>query len=191
MQSEEQKEKRDRVWDLLINPLIDQGMTRKRGVTVDDHDKMLKRLASDLAYMSGDSLETLREMLARAGTGDKRDIWPSPITIAKWAEEIEPRPFEEIPGLIRWFKSVEGPKAVAENTLVETYEFFHSMKRPPIGYAATQVRERAAQNMRNLERVRERMERGVADEDDIAWKRWYERKLAYCRSLVPDASVDA
>lgn len=175
--------RRGRVRRLLIEPLELAGFRKSAKVTAERHKVVLASLADDLSYMSDESIDVLRQMLLPHGQGRDHDIWPSKATITGIAERVEPRPVEELPGLIRWFRSVEGPRARREGTLVETWAWFHRNKRPPIGVERS-LRERAGENRRKLDLYRDRMRRGVAKADETDWVRRYEDRLAYCEGLV-------
>lgn len=175
--------KRARVRRLLIDPLDAIGFRVNAGITLDKHRQTIDRLCDDLAYMSDHGLTALRDMLRPKGGGAKRDRWPVPATVYGYAELVEPRPLEELPGLLRWFRSVEGPRAKAAGVLVETWSYFHRTKRPPV-YAARELAKRAADNSSRLELIDERAGLGRASEEDIDWARRYRARLIYCEALV-------
>jgi hypothetical protein len=178
--------KRARVRALLIDPLEALGLRRKANVTLAEHHIAMDRLADNLAYLSDTGLRALCEMLRTKGEGAARNIWPASATIYALAELIERRPIEELPGCLRWFRSVEGPRAMAAGTLVETWSFFHRMKRPPV-HQARQLAERAAENRRKLQIIAERAAAGVATDEELAWAQGYRDRLAYCEGLVRSA----
>lgn len=167
-----------------MEPLEEEGFRKSAKVKADVHKAALTKLADELGYMSDDNLRVLRALLRTKGQGPTRDIWPSVATIVGYAEGLEPRPLEEMPGLVRWFRSVEGPKALRAGTLVETWQFFHRRKRPPLN-AERLLREEAEENSRRLELYRERVRAGITvTEEEARWVEWYERQLAYCEGLV-------
>lgn len=175
--------RRERVRRILFDPLAELGFRRPGGMTVERFSHVQTRLADDLAYMSDASLVALRDMLKARGEGSARNVWPAQASIYALAEMVQPRPFEEIPGLLRWFRSVEGPRAMAAGTLVETWGYFHRHKRPPI-MAGRQLAERAADNRRRLALIAEKAAVGLASEDDLRWSEGYQRRLDYCRKMV-------
>ena len=175
--------KRARVRRLLIEPLEALGFRRGAKMTPDVFKKKMGRLLDDLAYLSDDSLAVLYEAVHTKGQGRNRDVWPQWATFYGFAELIEPRPVAELPALLRWFRSVEGPKALHAGTLVETWQYFQRYKRPP-KIAAGQINAAAVANQSRAIRIREREQRGSAQPDDVLWLRWYERRLAYCEAIV-------
>jgi hypothetical protein len=172
-----------RVRRLLIDPLEGLGFRRKAGVGLDDHRAVMDRLAENVAYLSDDSLRALGEMLRTKGEGAQRNIWPAPATVYALAELIQRRPIEELPGCLRWFRSVEGPRAKAAGTLVETWQFFHRHKRPPL-HMGRELAAQAADNRRRLTVTDERAAVGRAAPEDVEWCAWYRRQLAHCEALV-------
>lgn len=178
--------RRARVRRLLVDPLQAIGFRRARSVTVEDHQATLDSLCDNLGYLSDAGLVALREMLQTRGEGAARNIWPATATIYGLAELLERRPVEELPGCLRWFRSVEGPRAAAAGTLVETWSYFHRMKRPPV-HAGRELAQRAADNRRRLQIIDERAQAGVATDDELAWARGYRERLAYCQSLISRA----
>ncbi|PYE80195.1 hypothetical protein [Pseudoroseicyclus aestuarii] len=136
--------------------------------------------------MSDASLSALRGMLASKGEGSARCFWPEPATFRGFAEIVQPRPLEEVPALVRWFRSVEGPRAVEAGTLVETFLWFERKKAPPLTpQARAMVAQRAQQNHRRLEVISDRRAREVRnDAQDLEWERWYRSTLARVEALV-------
>ena len=175
--------KRARIRMLLIDPLEALGFRRKTSTTVAEHQAAIDSLADNLAYLSDTGLRALCEMLRTKGEGTARNIWPAPATVYALAELIERRPLEELPGCLRWFRSVEGPRAQAAGTLVETWSYFHRMKRPPV-HMARDLAQRAADNRRQLQIIDERAAADVATAEELAWARGYRDRLAYCERLV-------
>ena len=175
--------KRARVRRLLIDPLDGIGFRRGRAVAADGHRDAMARLADNLGYLSDQALIALREMLQTKGEGAAHNVWPAPATVYALAEMLERRPVEELPGCLRWFRSVEGPKALEAGTLVETWAYFRRMKRPPIN-ASRELMERAADNRRRLCLIDERARAGVANDDDIGWARAYRDRLAWCEAMI-------
>lgn len=180
---ENQESKRGRVRRLLFEPLEEMGFRKNGMVKAEDHKSKMDRLADNLAYMSDQSLGALCEMLRSKGQGRDRMFWPVPATIYGLAELVEPTPIEELPNLLSWFRSVEGPKAMKAGTLVETWIYFHKFKRPPQA-AHAQIARDAADHQRKCERVRDRGASGRASAEELHWLDRYEKRLAYCEAIV-------
>jgi hypothetical protein len=180
--------KRDRVRRLLIQPLTAKGFRKPGNVRADDHRAALDKLADDLAYMSDHSLQVLHDMLKSKGQGRDHDVWPARATALYLAEHIQPRPVEELPGLLRWFKSVEGPKAARDGTLVETWAYFRKYKRPPLR-AHRQLLAEAQDNHRKLELYQDRIRRNVAQPEEVQFVERYQQRLAYCQKIVEEGQA--
>lgn len=183
MSEEAAKNKRARVRLLLIEPLEALGFRRNAKMPVEAFKTQMVNMIDQLVYMTDDSLEVMFGMLKSKGQGANRDIWPSPATFTGYAELVEPRPIEELPGLLRWFRSIEGPKALEAGTLVETWVYFHKHKRPP-KFVERQLQVDAAKHSSRCQLVRERMGRGTAKAEDINFLKRYESRRAYCEAIV-------
>jgi hypothetical protein len=183
--SSEVEGKRDRVRRLLIDPLTELGFRKPARVKTEGHEAGLTKLADDLAYMSDANLSALFDMMKSKGDGKERCLWPPRAAFLKTAEHIQPRPIEELPSLLRWFRSVEGPKARANGTLVETLEYFQTHKRPPIN-ARSAILSRAQDNQRQRELFQDRVNRGVARPEEVEWLRVYEAKRQRCDRIVQE-----
>lgn len=185
--AEAKESKRGRVRRLLQEPLVEYGFRRSKLIPKSAFETAMAAMMDDLTYMSDDGLEVLRCMLVSKGRGKNRDIWPSRATITGLAELVQPRPVAEIPALLRWFRSVEGPKAQDEGILVETYEYFQKFKRPPVeGLRA--IRDRAAENRRNMDLALDRLRRGVEREGDEHFVQTYQDRLDYCQRIVSEGA---
>jgi hypothetical protein len=179
--------RRGRVRRLLIKPLIRDGFRARAREEVDRHAAFLDRLADTLGYMSDDGLRVLRLHLAARGEGSKRDFWPCFASILGAAEAFEPRPFEELPELLRWFASKAGPDALEAGRHVAEYEFWTRHKRPPVKPEEwTQLRQKAEAMQARAARYREIIaERGATHwPQDQDWLDWYDRREAYVRGLI-------
>lgn len=175
--------KRDRVRRLLLDPL---GFRWPKGTDEAEGRRTLDGIADELAYMTDASLEALRGILAPKGEGSSRCFWPARATFVGFAEVVQPRPVGEIPALVRWFRSVEGPRAVAEGTLVETWSWFEKHKAPPVNdRQRAMVAERAAENRRRLTILAERRAAGLSvDPGELSFERWYRTLERSCTEIV-------
>lgn len=175
--------KRGRVRRLLLGPL---GFRHPRGTDEADGRKALDRIADDLGYMADDRLAALCDMLRSHGQGSARNLWPDHATFVGFAEVVQPRPLEELPALLRWLGSVEGPRALAAGTLVETVEYVRGRKVPPVTPQARQlVAEKAAENARRLVIIGERRAAGLGiAPSELAWEGWYLDQRAAAEALV-------
>ena len=177
--------KRGRVRRLLITPLEDRGFRFKAGTPADKQRRYLDELADALGYMHDVRLAMLEECLRSKGEGAARCFWPAYATVIGFAEACQPRPIEEMPQMASWLGSVEGPKARREGTLVATFLFVETFKRPPFGDAdRRKVAARAAELNDDLARVRDRIDRGFGSEDDRRRAAWFAGIEARAQALV-------
>lgn len=177
---------RDRVRRLLLAPLAARGFRFPKGTTEAEGRAEHDAICDDFAYLTDASLATLEEAMRGKGAGTHRCLWPPRATFTGFAEQIQPRPVEELPALLSWFGSVEGPRAMAAGELVETFDYVTARKVPPATpQARALVSERASENNRRLTVIREKTEAGLAvTAEDREWARYYRARRAYCEELV-------
>lgn len=175
--------RRDRVRRRLLDRL---DFRFPKSTDADAGQRFLDGLADELGYLSDRGLEVLRGVVEVKGEGSARCFWPSRATFLGFAQLVEPRPVEELPALRRWFASVEGPKAQAEGTLVETWEYFRRNRVPPVSEGARRrLYEEAEANKRRLRIVREKQAAGhVVAAEDAEWARAYAARCAYVAEIV-------
>ena len=174
--------KRDRVRRVLFEPL---GFRWPRSVDGAEGARILDQIADELSYMADDRLEVLRDVMRTKGEGGSRDFWPTRAAFVNFAEMVEPRPIEDLPALLSWFGSVEGPRAMAAGTLVETFEFIAARKVPPGPRAQKLISETAAENARRLQMVEDRQRQGLPPRDgEPDWARAYRARRAWCEEVV-------
>lgn len=176
---------RARVRRLLLSPL---GFRRPKAVSEEDQARILDQVCDDLGYLSDEGLRRVEQMLRTKGQGSSKNWWPDLATFRAYAEYAEPRPIEELPALRRWFGSIEGPKAIAQGTVVETWQWFVRKKVPPVKPQDRQlVRERAAENARRLQLVEERGRAGrVVDPSEAEWASWYRAQHDRLAAMIAD-----
>ena len=125
-------------------------------------------------------------MLAPHGQGAAKNFYPDRATFLGFAHLVAPRPLTDDPKLLGWFASVEGPKMIAEGTLVETWSFFERHRRPPFDDRSRRlVAEQAAENKRRVLLIDERVDRGVeVDPEDRAFVLRYRARQVELGELV-------
>jgi len=133
-----------------------------------------------------EKLEVLARMLAPHGQGAAKNFYPDRATFLGFAHLVAPRPLTDDPKLLGWFASVEGPKMIAEGTLVETWSFFERHRRPPFDDRSRRlVAEQAAENKRRVLLIDERVDRGVeVDPEDRAFVLRYRARQVELGELV-------
>ena len=179
--------KRARVRRLFIDPLSDWGFVKSPKVTRDHFEELMPKMTDQLTYLSDDSLAVLFDMIKTKGEGPNKRFWPSRATITGFAELIQPRPVEEIPALISWFKSIEGPRmrSAGAGTMVATYQFFRDRKVPPVKAAAI-IKQNAADFDRQVELIEDRKRRHVATPTELEWLSWFRSVERKCLAVIGD-----
>lgn len=192
-ETDQTESKRDRVRRLLLDPLAEYGFRFKRGVTEDEAKAKLAQIADDLVYMSDEGLRAMFLSMRSKGGGSNRDFWPTRASFVGFAEAFEKSPLEEAPALLRWFASVEGPRALEAGTHVAQYLFWSKNKRPPGSvHDWRSVRDHAAQMADRAMRVKDKLDRGVAPyPDDAQWYRRYVEMDVRVRGYIDTAQGDA
>lgn len=183
--------KRDRVRRLFIQPMNDLGWRKPATVKAERHADNLNKLADDLAYLSDEGFARLRAGLRAKGDGKTRDLWPPNARILAFADIAEPRPIEELPALLRWFRSQAGAEADRAGRLVEEYRFWCRHKRPPVTPPERRsVADRADLNRHRAQLITERMGRGgTLDPEDHHWLRTYRDETDRLRAIVADGEA--
>jgi hypothetical protein len=168
---------RARVRRLLLDPL---GFRFPRGVDEAAQRRFLDTVADEAAHLTDADLSVVLGMLKTRGGGKDRNLWPDMATVRGFAHLVRPRPLTAEPALLRWFASVEGPRAIAEGTLVETAEYFARHHAPPVTEGArARVRAQAEENARRLRIVAEKRAKGFPVADmEADWALDYRRRLA-------------
>lgn len=181
-----QETKRGRVRRLLLSPLQELGFRFKRGTPEDVVARKMAGLCDDLAYLSDQGLTRMALTMRDKGQGSAKNFWPERATFIAFAQVVEPRPIEEMPGLASWFGSAAGTKAVAEDRLVAEYRWWRQKHRPPmtpLEWSQVEIRSRELRSQAS--RLRERVLNGhVLGADDDGWLAGYDADHAAARALV-------
>jgi len=185
--------KRDRVRRLLIAPLQADGFRFRKNVAVEKVQGKLDQLADDLGYLSDAALADLRVSLRTKGAGADKCFWPERVTVLALAQARQPRPLEELPGILSWFASAAGREALLVDRLVAEYQFWTRSTRPPLNDGEWRGVEAKAAEMRSrLDLLEDRERRGVLrDEADGRWLDGYRKRRAYVAGLVQGAGKGA
>lgn len=186
---EKRESQRGRVRRLLLEPLQDLGFRFKKGTPDDKAARRLTSLCDDLSYLSDESLQRLKLAMRDKGEGSARCFWPERATFIAFAQMVQERRIEDMPGMVSWFASAAGAAAVAGDRLVAEYRWWNSKHRPPMNEREKWLIDQKAKEFRSREEgIRDRMRRNVpVDMDDQGWLRAYEADHALALSLVQKA----
>lgn len=174
MEGEALREGKARVREVLIDPLVNAGMTRHGKMTVEQEAAMIERIVSRLAYMGEDALAALREVVEAHARGRSRDAWPSELFILNSARRIEAPP-ATVSRLVRsMLQSASGDAAEAGGYLVELFRYLRRHGRPPTEtYCHDLIRAQAEDNQRRRARIRRDRDRGAVRSSDQIWLQHY------------------
>jgi len=179
-------QKRRRVAKLLVEPLVDDGMVRKRGVSVAEHEKWIEGLKTRLAYMDPENLAALRHGIARAAGGTHRNQWPSIITITNIAHPIQFPPDHDSDMVISYMASAAGWKAwnlgptyamAVRAHMRRTYRIPHKLSWPKINQHGEELARKSVL-------VSERIKAGRASDADRKWMEGFDDTMAHVKALV-------
>lgn len=178
-----------RVRDLLLWPLA--GLKRPSKARGEDYD----RLADQLAYMREDALRGLCEFVLRVAGGSPVPVavprCPDPGTIRAWAYAIQPPPPKDSEYVSSVMQSVMGREARDGGWHVQLFRYLRRFG-PPLGmseYQKGKLREKASDDQRQLDRVRDRMEKGLAGADDRHWLAAWHDDLRAAEALVEEGDA--
>lgn len=187
--ADEKRQGRDRVRALLWDRLAEAGLTRRKGEAADAFAAWQSRLTDRLAYMTPDNLMTLAEVLIPLGQGPARLVMPPEAVIRGFAHALQSPPAEQARIVTSWLASVEGPPALAEGYAVELFAHLARTGTPPMAYDMRAIRDRAADNLRRVALIEDRLARDAADAEDRAWLAHYRRTLARVQQIVADGAA--
>lgn len=191
MEGAELKEGRQRVADLLIEPLTRKGMIRPAGMKADAFGAMCETLKSRLAYMSPDKLQALAEVVEVNATGKARNRWPREVTVCNWAWRLQ-RPPASVSRLVRSYLQSEAGKAAARGGyLVELFEHLREFGVPLNEFTWSQIRAAADENRAKVKRIARAEELGRASLAAIQWRRDYMETRRRCLAIVNASEVAA
>lgn len=178
-------EAKARVDALLLEPLA--GLTRKRGLGAEAHEKAIERLRGWLTYMSDDNLRAMRDLIARHAV---KGVWPEEGLIRHWAMTLQcppPRDCDYARSLIR---SAMGRQAMAEGWAVELFQIAKRLGPPPGKYIISRLKQDADNNRHRRRVIRENIEAGRATNDERAWLAHWHAELAEVEAIQAAATEE-
>lgn len=182
--SDEVKTGKDRVREVLIEPLAALGLRRPSGQTVAQHEAALAEIEARLWYMSEADLVALREVvLLRA---QAKGVWLPAAVILDMAKGFAPPPEHDSDMVTSFMRSAAGRRALAEGYEVELYQALKRGQPPTNGYAHKLLADEADGNRRRIARLTRARDGGeVLTTSDSAWLGWYARTRDRARALIP------
>ena len=184
MEGQELKDGKERVRVNLIDPLVSRGMVRKRGRSVEDHQRMLDSLEARLAYMAADRLVALAEVVESYAEGKKKNIWPAEVSITNWARRLQQPPASESRLVRSYLQSGAGDAALSGGYVVELFLYLKKYGTPPNDYALKGIRQEAEGNLRKRRRIECDPEEGRTRPSDMAWLAGYKATRQLCLNII-------
>ena len=183
MTPEEQKAGEARVRRVLVDPLLRRGLAKPSALTKAAFDEMLDDLCERLAYMSEGGLAALEEQVAANPGGKDRDRLPIANTVLKWAGDIEPPPDDASPLLRAVFAHQIGRDAIDQGWGPELLADVRRTRRFP-KYVVT-IREAAAEPLRRLALIEDRLRRGEdVSAEDARFRAVRLARIEKCRAIA-------
>lgn len=171
-------EAKARVDELLFEPLT--GLTRKRGVSAEKHEKSMNRLRGWLSYMSDDNLISMRDLIARHAV---KGVWPEEGLIRHWSMTLQCPPPRDSTYARSLIKSAMGRQAMAEGWVVELFQVAKKLGPPPGKYIISRLKQDADSNRHKRRVIRENIEIGRATPDEKRWLEGWHAELAEIEAI--------
>ena len=184
MEGQELRDGKERVRVNLIEPLVKGGMVRKRGTSVEEHQKMLDRLEARLSYMTADNLGALAEVLECNAGGKQKNVWLAEVSIYNWARSIQFPPASESRLVRSYLQSAAGDAALSGGYLVELFAHLKRHGRPPYEYELKVIREEAENNRGQRERIKREQEVGRASQQELNWVEYHYGTQRRCLDII-------
>lgn len=200
MTEEPKRAGRAQVRELFLQRCEEAGLARPKGRTVEGQAAFETELADRLSYMVPENLETLADLVVDAAPCKRGvAVWPSEAVIRHLARCLQRPPVDEGRLVTSWLASIEGPPAVAGGWAAHLLRHLMRTGRPPSDYEVAEMRREAEDDHRRAARIRDRMRRGLASDQDRAWLEQLTRDTARAEAIVGegrerrdgrDASID-
>lgn len=187
MHGEELKQAKARVDVLIVDPLELEGMARKRGVSIADHERYLEELRNRLAYMAPNNLHVMRGVIRANALGVARNNWPGMVSIKNWAHALQDRPEADSRLVLSYMASAAGRAAWERmpEEAVSLRRYLKKVGRPPTtDYEWKVIRDRASGWRHDLERIRDAECRSELDESDRNYLESFRKMRARVEKLV-------
>lgn len=179
-----------RVRELLVEPLLDRGLIRPSGMTIEAFEKMCTKLCQKLWYMSDLNLSATEEEVAKLPGGANADRFPIANIILEKAADIQP-PTENNSNLIRaFFAHEKGRTAVEESYGPEILKWLLKNRRWPSDLTITKAREASSDHISRQKSIERRMADGqeISPDDEMFRGARMDRQRR-CEALI--APLDA
>lgn len=182
MEGQREESRQARVKRLLIEPLNEGGMGRKRGVSIANHDAAMGKAIKRLAYMSENGLKGLATYLIRIA--GKQNVWPALNVILNAAWAIEVPPPRDNDYVLSVMKSRAGEAALDGGYALELFYAAKTLGPPPSRYQVVQLIQKAENNRHRVKVIAEKIATDRASAEDRRWLEGYHALLAQAEAMV-------
>jgi hypothetical protein len=175
---------------LLIEPLENDGLRKRKGKSVEDHKAFLTKLCDKLSYCEPETLERLRPILGELAEGPSANLWPEIATIKNFAHRMQAPPDRSDDVLYGWLHSRAGEVAKRLGILLATRLFIKAYRKPPVtsgksdSFKLAQIKDRQREIDLDMEGIRRRISFQEASNREIDWLRNQEEILAGLEAIV-------
>jgi len=179
-------QQRQRVAEMLIEPLEAEGMVRQRGVKVEDHEKWLENLKSRLAYLEPVNLRAVRHSIARAAGGKRRNRWPAILSITNWAHDLQRPPDNDNRMVTSYMASAAGQMAWDRGPeyAVALRMHLRRVRMVPNAYTWQKINANAEEMARRAEYIEDATARAVETEAEKQWLAGFRDAIEIVKKLV-------
>lgn len=184
MEGQELRDGKARVRRCLIDPLMSKGMVRKRGHTIEDHEKLLASLEARLAYMVEEKLLALADVVETYARGPLKNTWPSEVSIMNWARLLQIPPASQSRLVRSYLQSEAGRAAKVGGYLVELFRYLKHWGAPPNTFSMEKIRAEAETNKGRRARIQREVDAGCASPSDLRWVQEYMDVRRLCLDII-------
>lgn len=190
---ETDRDRRERVRSVLIDPLIEKGMRKPKSRTGEDQEAFLDRLTRRLAYLGEGHLKTLAEAVERNAEGSARNVWPAEVSIVNWAATLEAPPDRDSRLVRSYLGSAAGLRAWNEGPTVALAlrKFLRRSGRPPQPLEWHSIQRQGAEWAAEIARIEEFRRAGAMSVLQAERIEAFEALIDRVRSMVFHAGEDA
>ena len=181
------KETRRRVQEILINWLLDRGVTRPGGMNVSDWEERQKEICARLAYLTADELERLREFILNFSARSRLKSKPMPPLV--WildaaTHSVRPCPPSDSEMVRAFMSGPKGLQAFDEGYAPGLLLYLKDMGNvPTTRFAWDEVRSRQTKHQDLAAQITAK-EPSARKPSEVQYLEWWERLVSRAHALV-------
>lgn len=174
----------DGVREILIDPLVANGLRRKKSTRVRELEDMFDALSDGLSYMTRGKLAVLANIVSRAATGDDCCIWPAQQFIERQAALLQPKPSKHDLKITSYMRSKAGVWAYENDFALELHRWLREHSGVPDEGDIVRIKQEAQARRGRMARIQRTIDRG--DTPSIADREWQEATLRILHGPLKD-----